>query len=192
MKKMLLGGYAFFLAEITGIPRENIKALSESDKDIVKRILDSLGFVGDNNKKRTNKISRREVVELRFGLDCKAHNLREIAMIYSVTPSAVRVHIAGSVRRLRNPLRLKKLENIAIKSRELESESFDNSQLVVIEDNYELSVRVVNILRNCNIITIADLTKKTESELLKMKNFGRKGLAELGDVLEAHGLRFSI
>lgn len=47
----------------------------------------------------------------------------------------------------------------------------------------ELSVRAANCLKNANIKTIADLVQKTEIEMLKTKNFGKKSLNEIKEVL---------
>ena len=52
----------------------------------------------------------------------------------------------------------------------------------------ELSVRGSNCLKTANIRTIADLVQKTESELLKTKNFGKKSLNEIKTILEEMGL----
>jgi DNA-directed RNA polymerase subunit alpha len=59
-------------------------------------------------------------------------------------------------------------------------------------DELELSVRSHNCLRSANIRTIADLVRRTESELLKFRNFGRKSLAELSEIVEQHGLVFGM
>jgi DNA-directed RNA polymerase subunit alpha len=59
-------------------------------------------------------------------------------------------------------------------------------------DELELSVRSHNCLRSANIKTIADLVRRTESELLKFRNFGRKSLAELSEIVEQHGLVFGM
>jgi DNA-directed RNA polymerase subunit alpha len=50
-------------------------------------------------------------------------------------------------------------------------------------DELELSVRSYNCLKNANIKTIGDLVTKTEAEMLKTKNFGRKSLNEIKDIL---------
>lgn len=55
-------------------------------------------------------------------------------------------------------------------------------------DELELSVRAFNCLKNAGILTIRDLVQRTESEMLKMKNFGRKSLNEVKDVLASMGL----
>jgi DNA-directed RNA polymerase subunit alpha len=59
-------------------------------------------------------------------------------------------------------------------------------------DELELSVRSHNCLRAANIKTIADLVKREESELLKFRNFGRKSLAELSEIIEAEKLSFGM
>ncbi len=52
----------------------------------------------------------------------------------------------------------------------------------------ELSVRSANCLKEANIKTIADLVKKTESELLSFRNFGKKSLSEITELLKVMGL----
>jgi len=51
-----------------------------------------------------------------------------------------------------------------------------------------LSVRSYNCLKNANITTIRELVQKTEGEMLKTKNFGRKSLNEIKEILGAMGL----
>jgi DNA-directed RNA polymerase subunit alpha len=55
-------------------------------------------------------------------------------------------------------------------------------------DELELSVRSYNCLKNANIKSIYDLVTKTEAEMLKTKNFGRKSLNEIKDILATMGL----
>jgi DNA-directed RNA polymerase subunit alpha len=52
----------------------------------------------------------------------------------------------------------------------------------------ELSVRSANCLKEANIKSIAELVKKTESELLSFRNFGKKSLSEINDLLKIMGL----
>jgi DNA-directed RNA polymerase subunit alpha len=59
-------------------------------------------------------------------------------------------------------------------------------------DELELSVRSSNCLRMANIHTIGDLVRNKEAEMLKYKNFGRKSLVELNDVLSSMGLGFGM
>lgn len=56
----------------------------------------------------------------------------------------------------------------------------------------ELSVRSSNCLKAANIKTIADLVQKTEMEMLKYRNFGKKSLQELTNILESLGLEFGM
>ncbi len=55
-------------------------------------------------------------------------------------------------------------------------------------DELELSVRSYNCLKNADIKTIGDLVTKSEAEMLKTKNFGRKSLNEIKDILAEMGL----
>ncbi len=59
-------------------------------------------------------------------------------------------------------------------------------------DELELSVRSANCLRAANIKSIGDLVQKSESEMLKYRNFGRKSLSELADILHEMGLHFGM
>ena len=55
-------------------------------------------------------------------------------------------------------------------------------------EELELSVRSSNCLRNANIRTIGDLTRRTEEEIAKTRNFGKKSLQEIKDKLQERGL----
>lgn len=59
-------------------------------------------------------------------------------------------------------------------------------------EELELSVRSANCLRANNIYTLADLVQKTESEMLKYRNFGRKSLNELNSILKNMNLSFGM
>jgi DNA-directed RNA polymerase subunit alpha len=59
-------------------------------------------------------------------------------------------------------------------------------------DELELSVRSSNCLRAANIQTLEDLVQKTEAEMLKYRNFGRKSLTELNTILSELGLSFGM
>jgi len=67
-----------------------------------------------------------------------------------------------------------------------------NTNLLKSVDELELSVRANNCLKNANIKTIADLVQKTEHEMLKTKNFGRKSLNEIKDILHSMELRLGM
>jgi len=59
-------------------------------------------------------------------------------------------------------------------------------------DDLELSVRSVNSLKNSSIRTLGDLVRQTESQILQVKNFGKKSLQEIADLLEREGLNFGM
>src|SRR6186997_2770303 len=63
-----------------------------------------------------------------------------------------------------------------------------NRYLLKKVDELELSVRSANCLKNDNIIYIGDLVQKTEAEMLRTPNFGRKSLNEIKEVLSSMGL----
>ena len=82
-----------------------------------------------------------------------------------------------------------------------ESYEFENQQSEVSEEQnklrkllnmsvneIELSVRAANCLNNANITTVGELAMKSEQEMLKYRNFGKKSLNEIKDKLEALGL----
>ena len=53
-----------------------------------------------------------------------------------------------------------------------------------------LSVRALNCLKAANVSTLGELVRYQKSELLKFRNFGKKSLTELDELLEKHGLTF--
>ncbi len=73
-----------------------------------------------------------------------------------------------------------------------ESSEEVNVNLFKSVNELELSVRAANCLKNANIKTIADLVQKTENEMLKTKNFGKKSLNEIKEVLAEMGLELGI
>ena len=63
-----------------------------------------------------------------------------------------------------------------------------NRNLLRKVDELELSVRSANCLKNDNIVYIGDLVQKSEQEMLRTPNFGRKSLNEIKEVLASMGL----
>ncbi|MBI5267851.1 MAG: DNA-directed RNA polymerase subunit alpha, partial [candidate division Zixibacteria bacterium] len=59
-------------------------------------------------------------------------------------------------------------------------------------DELELSVRSSNCLRAANIQSLEELVTKSEAEMLKYRNFGRKSLNEIGSLLESMDLHFGM
>jgi DNA-directed RNA polymerase subunit alpha len=67
-----------------------------------------------------------------------------------------------------------------------------NPHLFRAVDELELSVRSANCLQNANIRYIGELVQRTEAEMLKTKNFGRKSLNEIKEVLDSMGLELGM
>ena len=87
-------------------------------------------------------------------------------------------------------------ESVSLDQGELGSsmneEPIFNSNLLKSVEELELSVRSYNCLKNANIKTIADLVQKSEQEMLRTKNFGRKSLNEIKEILQVMGLRLGM
>ncbi len=79
-----------------------------------------------------------------------------------------------------------------IEKEEKEEEEKINENLFRPVSELELSVRSSNCLKNANIKYIYELVQKTESEMLKTKNFGRKSLNEIKRILEEMDLQFAM
>jgi len=81
---------------------------------------------------------------------------------------------------------------------EIEEESVDDEKISIAKklnmlvDEMELSVRSSNCLKAAGIKRIRDLVTRTESEMLKYRNFGRKSLSELNEVLQKMSLSFGM
>jgi DNA-directed RNA polymerase subunit alpha len=88
--------------------------------------------------------------------------------------------------------------NFEVEPEEEEEEIIDEDQMRLMEilnhgvDELELSVRSSNCLRDAGIRTLGDLVQKSEAEMLKYRNFGRKSLQELVDILADMGLHFGM
>jgi DNA-directed RNA polymerase subunit alpha len=75
---------------------------------------------------------------------------------------------------------------------EIDDELEFNRNLLRKVDELELSVRSANCLKNDNIVYIGDLVQKTEAEMLRTPNFGRKSLNEIKEVLSQMGLHLGM
>ena len=73
-------------------------------------------------------------------------------------------------------------------AKEEEDKTYENPNLYRSVNELELSVRSINCLQNAKIENIGDLVQRTEAEMLKTKNFGRKSLQEIKTVLASMGL----
>ncbi|MEO6695278.1 MAG: DNA-directed RNA polymerase subunit alpha [Ignavibacteria bacterium] len=90
-----------------------------------------------------------------------------------------------------NPQQVEKKEE-PVKTEKDEEHEMIKKILLMPVDELDLSVRSQNCLRSANIKTIADLVSKNEGEMLHYRNFGRKSLAELGELIENFGLVFGM
>ena len=75
-----------------------------------------------------------------------------------------------------------------IESKPKQTQSNANNALLKPVSELELSVRSANCLQNANIKYIYELVSKTEGEMLRTKNFGRKSLNEIKEILTQMGL----
>jgi DNA-directed RNA polymerase subunit alpha len=82
-------------------------------------------------------------------------------------------------------------EEQAVSQKDSEKERIKKILLTNVDD-LELSVRSHNCLKAANIKNLSDLVRKDESEMLKFRNFGRKSLAELMEIVENLGLEFGM
>ena len=80
---------------------------------------------------------------------------------------------------------------LALQEKEDEKANVNEILTRSVED-LELSVRSANCLKNAGINTIGELVQKTEADMLKTKNFGRKSLSEIKDILNEYGLVFGM
>ncbi|MHB8771905.1 MAG: DNA-directed RNA polymerase subunit alpha [Syntrophales bacterium] len=80
----------------------------------------------------------------------------------------------------------------AVATHEVEEKEDINDILLRHVDDLELSVRSANCLKNAGINLIGELVQKTEAEMLKTKNFGRKSLNEIKEILAESGLGFGM
>src|SRR5262249_39838122 len=79
-------------------------------------------------------------------------------------------------------------EELETEARGEDKPRIKNENLNRSVEELELSVRSYNCLKNANIQTIGELVQKTEAEVLKTKNFGRKSLNEIKEILASMGL----
>lgn len=82
-------------------------------------------------------------------------------------------------------------EEHAVSQKDSEKDRIKKILLTTVDD-LELSVRSHNCLKAANIKNLADLVRRDESEMLRFRNFGRKSLAELMEIVENLGLDFGM
>jgi DNA-directed RNA polymerase subunit alpha len=111
----------------------------------------------------------------------------------SITPEDA-LTLAGRI--LRDHIQL--FINFDVKPEKDEEEDIDEETLQIRKllrkpvEELELSVRSANCLKEAKIRTIGDLVRRDENEMLKFKNFGRKSLIELNEILRTKNLHFGL
>ncbi|MCB1052541.1 MAG: DNA-directed RNA polymerase subunit alpha [Acidobacteria bacterium] len=149
-----------------------------------------IGFIPLDSNHSPIKLVNYTVTQARVGQNTNYDKLTlEIHTNGSISPKDALSHAAAT---------LKEHLNIFIHfehiSEQPKSEEKDEAKEFLVEqlgrsvDELELSVRSHNCLKNANIRTIGELVQKTESEILKTKNFGRKSLNEIKELLQQMGL----
>ncbi|MCK4791131.1 MAG: DNA-directed RNA polymerase subunit alpha [Desulfobacteraceae bacterium] len=106
----------------------------------------------------------------------------------TVFPEDAMAYAAKILKEQMNPFINFEEEPEPIEEEEEEKEEKLNENLFRPVSELELSVRSANCLKNANITLIGELVQKTEAEMLKTKNFGRKSLNEIKSILEEMGL----
>lgn len=181
--------YTKLIIEVTEGKEEDVLPLRPSDIALIDEAVDSL-----------NKIKSRrplgDIIRCRFGLGKEKLSCGKIGEIYGVTRDRICQNEAYAIRRLQHPARNRIFfhllrsyleERIEFLEKETEKPILEKS----IYD-FELSVRAYNCLKNAGIGNIRDLAKKTKQEILRKKNFGKKTLKELEEILGSLGLGFNM
>lgn len=118
----------------------------------------------------------------------------QIATDGSVTPEDAMTQAAGILREHVNLfIQMDTEPQPTVEEKEVDAEVQRIRELLSQSvDELDLSVRAHNCLKAANIKNIGDLVRREESEMLKFRNFGRKSLQELAQVLEERGLYFGM
>lgn len=134
-----------------------------------------------------------DIFELRLG----GRTLTKIAEKYNVSTECIRQAIIKKYKEFL--FKSSKYDKLIEEIKNLREELYksqttkttrEDPNLKIRIDNFHLSVRSSNTLKNENIVYIGDLAQKTGSEMLRIPNFGRKSLNELRELLAQFGLKF--
>ncbi|MDR3626313.1 MAG: DNA-directed RNA polymerase subunit alpha [Ignavibacteriaceae bacterium] len=141
------------------------------------------------------KVVKYDVENVRIGDKNDFEKLTmEIATDGSITPDDALTQAAKILKdhiQLFINFDLEQEEEQAVSQKDSEKERIKKILLTGVDD-LELSVRSHNCLKAANIKNLAELVRKDESEMLKFRNFGRKSLAELMEIVENLGLEFGM
>ena len=141
------------------------------------------------------KVVKYEVENVRIGDKNDFEKLTfEISTDGSITPDDALTQAAKVLRehvQLFINFDIEQEEEQNVSQKDSETERIKKILLTPVDD-LELSVRSHNCLKAANIKNLAELVRKDEQEMLKFRNFGRKSLAELMEIVETLGLDFGM
>jgi DNA-directed RNA polymerase subunit alpha len=141
------------------------------------------------------KLAKYDVENVRIGDKNDFEKLTfEITTDGSITPDDALTQAAKILRehvQLFINFDIEQEEEQNVSQKDSESERIKKILLTPVDD-LELSVRSHNCLKAANIKNLAELVRKDEQEMLKFRNFGRKSLAELMEIVETLGLDFGM
>jgi RNA polymerase sigma factor (sigma-70 family) len=136
----------------------------------------------------TLSFTEQEVVKLRYGIgDRFNYTLEEVGKIFRVTKERVRQLEGKAIRKLQHPVRARHLASYVGLEDKFREKPITGPEDVPITD-IELSVRARNCFNKMEIVTLGQLAKRSEAELLEQRNFGEPSLQEAREVLREHGL----
>ena len=192
-------------------PNHHIATLDEEAKLLIElRIGAGRGYVpADENKKADDPIGviaidsiftpirnvKYHVSQTRVGQKIDYEKLEiEISTDGSVTPEEAITQAAMILRdHVSLFIKVDAEPELVVQEKEVDAEVQRMRGLFLQSvDELDLSVRAHNCLKAANIKTIGDLVRREESEMLKFRNFGRKSLQELMEVLDERGLKFGM
>jgi DNA-directed RNA polymerase subunit alpha len=184
-------------------PELHIATLNKSAKlDIEIRVGKGVGYIpaqeniiNSDYSIFTYKLAKYEVENVRIGDKNDFEKLTfEITTDGSITPDDALTQAAKILRehvQLFINFDIEQEEEQNVSQKDSESERIKKILLTPVDD-LELSVRSHNCLKAANIKNLAELVRKDEQEMLKFRNFGRKSLAELMEIVETLGLDFGM
>lgn len=162
-----------------------------SEQNKVERKIDSVGLIAtDSNYSPVVKVAY-SVEPTRVGHDSKFETLTlEVTTNGSMKPTdAVALSAQFLISHFGNFTSLDKGVS-AVKLVKEESRPEDNKYQSMLIEELDLSVRSNNCLKRAGITTVMELTQKSEDEMMKVRNLGKKSLKEVKDKLAAIGLHF--
>lgn len=173
-------GYIRLLSKILSVDASDILQLQSDDLTKIDRTMEASG----NRYKR--------ILSRRFGLyDGDEQTLRTIAKEFHVSPARIRQLEAKAMSKLRHPHRIRNFLRLTKTGLERLKRMEETPLLETDVAYFEPSTRTLNALNAAGVRTVGELVRKTEREMLKIRGFGRKSLAELKNLLHELGLDFA-